>query len=103
EILLQNSKWKSEDGKHTALIAGTTDGCLESDNKHVASIFESENALASPAIFVYTLPNIMLGEACIRHGITGENTCLIMTHNDAHFLNQYSKITLAEKGTTFCI
>ncbi len=29
--------------------------------------------IASPALFVYTLPNIVQGEICIRHKIFGEN------------------------------
>lgn len=32
---------------------------------------------ASPALFVYTLPNIGLGEITIRHGIHGVSQCLL--------------------------
>ena len=35
------------------------------------------NGTASPALFVYTLPNILIGEICIRQGIKGENIFFI--------------------------
>ncbi len=103
ELLLENSFWTRSFGKHTALVAGTTNGCEESDKRHLTTISGIGNSLPSPATFVYTLPNIMLGEVCIRHGITGDNTCLIMRRGDTTFLNQYTKIILAEKDVAFCI
>ena len=103
EQLLKSGNWSSENGNATAIVVGTTDGCLESDKKHLASITEEPNLPASPATFVYTLPNIMLGEVCIRHGITGENTCLIMPYADYTFINQYAHILFDEPETAFCI
>jgi hypothetical protein len=32
---------------------------------------------SSPAIFVYSLPNIMIGEICIRHNIKGDNLLFV--------------------------
>lgn len=103
EQLLKSEKWSAKHGNTTAVVAGTTDGCLESDKKHLANITEEPNLPASPATFVYTLPNIMLGEVCIRHGITGENTCLIMRNENYAFLNQYANVLLTEPDTAFCI
>ena len=103
EKLLKSGKWSDKHGDTTALVAGTTDGCLESDKKHMANITEEPNLPASPATFVYTLPNIMLGEVCIRHGITGENTCLIMRNENYALLNEYAKVLLTEPEIDFCI
>ena len=103
EQLLISGNWSPESGNATSIVAGTTDGCLESDKKHLANITEEPNLPASPATFVYTLPNIMLGEVCIRHGISGENTCMIMKYEDYIFLNQYANILLNEPDTAFCI
>jgi hypothetical protein len=44
---------------------------------------------ASPALFVYTLPNIVIGEICIRHHFQGENAFFIFEHFDANFIEQY--------------
>jgi len=103
EQLLKSGKWPSRDGNTTAIVAGTTDGCLESDKRHLANITNHPNLPASPATFVYTLPNIMLGEVCIRHRITGENTCVITQNNDSDFINHYAEILLTDEGTEFCI
>ena len=44
---------------------------LDTDLKHQDSL--NKNASPSPAVFVYTLPNIVLGEIAIRNGFYGEN------------------------------
>lgn len=48
----------------TDILAFTKDGCLVSDMAHAGMITEGER-LASPAVFVYTLPNILTGELAI--------------------------------------
>lgn len=103
EFLLKNSSWTRDNGAHTTLVAGTTTGCLTTDNAHIASIYGNGDAKPSPALFVYTLPNIMLGEVCIRHGITGENTCFIIPTNDTSLLDDYARILLSENNNDFCI
>ena len=50
---------------------------------------ETLSALPSPALFVYTLANIVAGEICIRHGFKGENTFFIFDRYDIPFLNDY--------------
>lgn len=57
----------------TAVVMSTYSGCIEVDKKFE----ESRRTIASPSLFVYTLPNIMLGEVCIRHGFKGEQICMI--------------------------
>ena len=47
------------------------------------------NYFPSPAVFVYTLPNIVIGEISIRHKITGEGTFFIREKFDASFLVNY--------------
>src|SRR5690606_27760059 len=57
------------DPKRTSIFLWNENSSLASDRKH------SENILAeidNPANFVYTLPNISIGEIAIRHKITGE-------------------------------
>jgi hypothetical protein len=76
EILLQNdgsSGYEYLDKNKIALVLETTEGCIEVDKKYE----ESMAGIPSPALFVYTLPNIMLGEICIRHGFKGEQACIV--------------------------
>ncbi len=86
EILLANSFDKTlylpED---IGLVLANKSGSLDTDIKY----FETVKTMASPALFVYTLPNIMLGEICIRHHFKGENDFFIFDHFNAGFIQQY--------------
>lgn len=61
------------------------------DSKHQESINDKDNYFPSPANFVYTLPNAMTGEICIRHGFKGENAVFINDSFDADFVVKYLK------------
>ena len=56
------------------VILGNSYSSLDTDLRHIRQV---EGGLASPAVFVYSLPNIVIGEICIRHGIKGENTFFV--------------------------
>jgi len=53
-----------------AVAASTTYGCTETDLDYLATLGDAPG-LASPQLFAYTLPNVFLGEAAIRFGLTG--------------------------------
>ncbi|SMD32180.1 hypothetical protein SAMN04488029_0522 [Reichenbachiella faecimaris] len=53
-----------------ALVFQNSYSSLDTDQKHQANI---DHQKASPAAFVYTLPNILLGEIAIRNRWYGEN------------------------------
>lgn len=57
----------------TGIICSTCDGSLEVDK----AFEQSRREIPSPALFVYTLPNIALGEICIFHKIKGPQACFI--------------------------
>lgn len=57
----------------------------------------------SPAIFVYTLPNVMLGEICIRWKIKGENTFFIQEKPDFYFLMHYARLAMQAQNLQTCI
>lgn len=59
-----------------ALIVNTDTGCIESDLAHWDNITADEY-VSSPAIFVYTLPNVVAGEICIKNKIKGEGVTLV--------------------------
>jgi len=66
-------QYEGIDKNKIAVVLMTSEGCMEVDKRYRETITE----IASPALFVYTLPNIMLGEVCIRHGFKGEQACLV--------------------------
>ena len=61
-------------------FAGRT-GSLANDLKYLQSI-TPENYFPSPALFVYTLPNIVTGEIAIRNGIKGESNFFLLERKD---------------------
>ncbi len=66
EYLLQDQKI---DASRTGIFIWNQKSSLESDLKHLENITHD---FENPANFVYTLPNIAIGEIAIRHKITGE-------------------------------
>lgn len=79
----------------TAIVLANEASSLDSDLKHQNLI--SNGMAASPAIFVYTLPNLVLGEICIRHKIKGENTFFISSTNNSR-LEEYAQILIRRPG-----
>ncbi|MEE1062209.1 MAG: beta-ketoacyl synthase N-terminal-like domain-containing protein [Paludibacteraceae bacterium] len=64
-----------------ALIVNTDTGCIESDLAHWDNITADEY-VSSPAIFVYTLPNVVAGEICIKNKFKGEGVTLVGNADD---------------------
>lgn len=58
------------------VVMANRSASLDSDRRHQAIIDAGDGCGASPAVFVYTLPNIMLGQVAIKHGLKGESTFL---------------------------
>ncbi len=80
---------------NTALVFSNQHSSWVSDQKHAQSIY-AEDSTASPAVFVYTLPNIALGEISIRHQLFSENLFLIFDKFSPETLVPYSDQILAE-------
>lgn len=57
-----------------ALVGASMLGCLEVDAQFHDSLLKGGQAGASPALFVYTLPSMFLGEIAIRFGLRGRTT-----------------------------
>ncbi|MFN6945332.1 MAG: hypothetical protein ACK4ND_10315 [Cytophagaceae bacterium] len=103
EVLLSDNPLSKTDPSDIALVLGNTNSSIASDMKHAESIKNRKNYFPSPAVFVYTLPNIMLGEICIRHQITGETTCFIMEKFDSGLLHQYVCNLFDTEDYKYCI
>ena len=59
------------------IFISTSSGCMESDEKHQKSIINKEEYFPSPATFVYTLSNIVIGEIAIKNKLQGEHLLTI--------------------------
>jgi len=85
ELLLTDT-YKST---NTAVVFSNSASSLDTDRKHQASIDDVENYFPSPAVFVYTLPNIGIGEISIRHQLKSENAFFIFDNYNAAFHHSY--------------
>ena len=82
-----------------ALVLCNAHASLDTDIRY----FETTKTMASPALFVYTLPNIVAGEICIRHGLKGENAFFVSARFDADLLADYVNLVLANEKTKACV
>jgi len=87
EILLEGV----ENKKELAIILSTSSSSLETDTAFQQTINDEDNFFPSPAVFVYTLPNIVIGEICIRHQIYAENMMFIINENNINDFYQQTK------------
>ncbi len=73
-LLREYSLTKNYNPYRIGVILSNKSASLDTDYKYFNMV---KKGVASPAVFVYSLPSIMLGEICIRNGIKGENTFFI--------------------------
>lgn len=77
---------KAEDFGIILYNAGSS---IDTDRTHQQSIIDRNSYFPSPSVFVYTLPNIVIGEICIRHKIFGESAFFITEKFDPVALCKY--------------
>lgn len=84
------------------IILACSHSSIESDTQFQGTISNPENYFPSPSVFVYTLPNIVIGEIAIRHQIFGENCMFIIPPSNKgtykEFFEQNMKQTLQEQS-----
>ena len=93
ELLLRTEVESSKEN-NTALVFANKSSSLDTDVKYQNSISDTENYYPSPAVFVYTLPNICLGEISIKHQLKSENSFFIFADYNPEFMEKYSNILL---------
>ncbi len=76
EILLRSIHINVK-GSEVGVVLANANSSLDTDVRYQESIKDKTNYFPSPSVFVYTLPNIVIGEICIKHKFTGENALLI--------------------------
>ncbi|HVV54989.1 MAG TPA: hypothetical protein VHC47_06685 [Mucilaginibacter sp.] len=64
------------------LVLANHNSSLDDDTRY----WETAKEAASPSLFVYTLPNIVIGEICIRNNFKGEHVFYIQQDFDADFI-----------------
>ena len=100
EILLQNSHVTEKyPAKDIGIVLANANASLDTDIKY----YETAKAIASPALFVYTLPNIVTGEISIRHKLKGETAFFVFETFNANFIQQYVNNLLNNANLQACL
>lgn len=85
------------------IILSNSSSSLHTDCKHQNIVDNEGDEGSSPAVFVYTLPNLVLGELCIRHKIQGENTFFVSKEYNPDEMVEYAKVVMQKGELDACI
>ena len=83
-----------DDLRDTCIYLSNYNSCLLTDLKHAENIQSSDAYFPSPSVFVYTLPNIVIGEISIRHKIMGEGVFFLSEKPNFEELKTYADMVL---------
>jgi len=100
EILLKGSFQKDRyQPEEISVILANANSSLDDDLKYYDSVAEA----ASPSLFDYTLPNIVIGEICIRNHFKGEQAFFIQGNFQSELIQQQVAYLLANGYTKCCV
>jgi hypothetical protein len=104
ELLLRGSLYDNPELKpNTSIILLTRNASLDTDLSFQSTINNPSSYFPSPSIFVYTLPNIVLGEICIRFKVAGEGIVMVEPHINSTLLFDYINMLFNDGRTESCI
>lgn len=97
DILLKNTAFANDVPKENmGMFISNNASSLDTDINYQKTI--GEDYFPSPAVFVYTLPNILMGEIAIRYKILGENTFFVSESFDTKTIFQYVYQSFQQSG-----
>lgn len=96
EIILQEAAKFGEEN-NIALVFANKSSSLDTDMKYQDSIADKNSYFPSPAVFVYTLPNICIGEISIRHNLKSESAFFVFDDFPLEFMKNYANALLASE------
>ena len=96
EILLRNRKLKEKySAEKVSIVFSCANSSLDTDIRYLATM----DTAPSPGLFVYTLPNVLTGELCIRNQIKGEAACFVFNIFDPGFQSEYINLLFETNKT----
>lgn len=99
ELLLKDVEEIKPETDEVALIFANASSSLNTDIKYQKSMEE----IPSPAVFVYTLPNIVIGEISIRNKFYGEHIFLVQAKYDKNILLKYAESLFETTATKYAL
>ncbi|MEP6610804.1 MAG: hypothetical protein ABJA76_02935 [Mucilaginibacter sp.] len=100
EILLKDDFERfNYEPEEIGVVLTNSNSSLDNDLKYLDTISD----IPSPSVFVYTLPNIVIGEICIRNNFKGEHAFFIQEKFDGAFIGQQVNYLLDNDILQTCI
>lgn len=99
ELLLRTAGINNLHPNETAIVLANSASSLHTDHNFQQTVDD----IPSPAVFVYTLANIVIGEICIKHDIKGETAFFVQNKFDVDFMTEYANIVMSNTATKQCI
>lgn len=100
ELLLKGIS--AEEKENAAIILFNRNGSLITDRNYQKTITD-DNYFPSPALFVYTLANIVTGEIAIRNKIYGESSFYVLNNPDVDLMNDIINNAYLTSSPTFIL
>lgn len=95
-----SEKYKEDE---VAVVLCNSNSTINIDTEYYDSIKDAKNYFPSPALFVYTLPNIVIGEIAIRNTLRGEIAFLIQERFNAKAITSYVHNLFNDNKTKACL
>jgi len=104
EVLLKDQEISEKyEANEVAVVISNSSSTIDVDTKYYKTLTDKDD-IPSPALFVYTLPNIMIGEICIRNEFRGEIAFLISKEFNAEQIYNYTQSVFTKnKKTKACV
>lgn len=104
ELLIRDKNLNQKyPGDEIGIIFMNSASSLDTDYHHQETLNDRENYFPSPSLFVYTLPNVVIGEICIRHKFYGEGNFFVSEKFNADFITGYIGELFESKAIQCCI
>lgn len=84
------------DPTRVAMVIFTLNGSVLADRKHLSTFSNPDEFYPSPAVFINTLPNVVLGEIATRNNIKGETTIVILPEHNEEMMKTIIESTLSQ-------
>ena len=98
ELLLKaEGNSKGINSHDRAVVFFNHSSSIAADRKFIGSMNQPDGCFPSPAVFVYTLPNIVTGEIAIRNNYHGETAFYILDKQDNEIMQKIIKTAFMDK------
>jgi 3-oxoacyl-[acyl-carrier-protein] synthase I len=90
-----------ENDEGVALVFANATSSLKTDREYLATV--GEEGTGSPAKFIYTLPNVVIGEVCIYWKQYNETQFLVLPEFDAETMLDHAQIMFSESDCKYVL